>query len=1056
MFSQDAANLDYNFGPGPGFSRYVASMVKQPDGKVIILGDKIYRESKTSGLIRINADGNLDSTFKYNGPENSFAIKCVALQADGKVLIGGEDDYDKIRVMRLNADGSRDASFQIGNGITKGTYVNFIKVQPDGKILATSKGSMFSGSYERLIRLNADGTLDSTFNTGLGFVSDINTVAVQPDGKIIAGGSFTSFNGVPEKAIIRLNTDGSKDNTFVTEFVSAEVFSIVILDDGKLILGGGTFKYQDAAQNQRYLIRLHANGSKDTSFITPADFKIMSYSSVSNICIQPDGKLIASFYYNNGSSSNDDAVYRFNPDGSFDETFQKIPFRDTANILTGNSNADVLSIVLLNNGKILVGGVFIYSSGIIEKGIVCLNDDGTKDSSFNKDTGFDAGVYCSAVQNDGKIIVGGIFDNFKGVKQSKLMRLNADGTKDDSFVLDFDFNNIVESVLLQSDGKIIVKGKFTNYDKKGRDYLLRLNTDGSLDTSFFPISSSSVEAVALQSDGKLIVQMYVSNYPNLDISKTFRLDSNGRSDATFYTGIGKDFDNRVYAITVQPDGKILMGGGFNTFKNKSQNYLVRLNSNGSKDDAFNVGTELNFAQNVSKIVLQPDGKIIIGGLYSPDSGNYESFIIRLNPDGSKDNSFSKVIALDKDRTGYGIGIRSVVLQKDGKIMVGGEFDTIQEINQNRLARLNADGTVDSSFEVGVGFASPVESIALCSDGKLTIGGGFSSYRGISSSSFLIRLKGTYVVPEIDAETIQTNLKCWGVSTGSAAIVSVFNGKSPYTYLWSNGGTTPSIEGLAEGNYTCKITDAQFSTVTKNFFIITDSDFQKPTITAPPSITVNVNTYCTATGINLGSPITSDNCSVVSVSNNAPTSFPIGKTIVTWTVTDGSNNITTATQNIFVIGTEATIKYKNGILTANQTTGTYRWMSCNNGTYTIIPNETNSVFTPKQLGSYAVEVTQNGCAVISACFELKVLGINDFDLENNFKIYPNPASDFVIIETNSGENAKVNIIDASGHVILIKELQTASAKFDISELPAGLYLFQISNDLGSVTKKVIKN
>lgn len=976
-FAQNPADIDHSFGPGPGFGGRVECMVTQPDGKIIIKGSGVFRSRQSKVLIRINPDGNLDSTFDYNLDSSSLTINSIALQPDGKVLVGGSDKFEKTIVIRLNADGSKDTSFQFGAVADNGSFVNAVALQSDGKILVVNKRKS-TAPKRRLIRLNADGSLDTTFDIGTGFDSEISAVAVQSDGKIIVGGGFSTFQGLAHSYFIRLNPNGSKDNSFSTGtgFGGSSVYSVIIQNDGKIIVGGGFNSYQGVAQ--KYLIRLNPDGSKDTSFTTPANFTLMSYLNISNMCLQPDGKLIASFYKNNGNSSGD-VVFRFNSDGSLDNSFASVSFNDGSNLLTGKSNAYVLAMTLLNNGKILIGGKFNYAREIIDKGIVCLNADGSRDASFNKDTGLDATVFCSAVQTDGKTVIGGYFDNFDGVTQKKLIRLNVDGSKDNSFNPQFQFNNEVQSILLQSDGKILVRGKFTDYGVSNRNYLIRLNPDGTLDTSFAKRFGYeyNVEVMALQPDGKILLSAFVDSYPNLPYRKLFRLNSDGSEDISFVAGNKGDFSVGVSAITAQPDGKILVGGSFTTFKGTAQKYLIRLNPDGSKDISFDMANAFDFSIGVSNITLQPDGKVLISGVSSPSAGNYQSFLTRLNSDGSKDVSFNEGIVTENVGSGYSAAIIAVILQNDGKILVGGEFDTYQSIAQNGLSRLNTDGTLDTSFDAGTGFGAPVETLSLTHDGKINVGGVFLSYKGVSSSYF-IRLKGTDIQPNLDATTIQSNLTCPANLTGSASIVTVYNGKSPYTYLWSNGATTATITGLAAGNYSCKITDTDLATVTKSFILISDKG---------PDVTIT---------------------------NNA------------------------------------------GKLSVAQTGAVYKWLSCNNGVFTPVPNENKSVFTPKQVGNYAVEVTKNGCTATSTCFNVAVLGTKDFDIQNSFRLYPNPVKDFITIETDLLDHAKLNVFNITGQLVLSKELKGASVKLNISNLPSGVYMFQISNDTGTLTKKVIKD
>ncbi|OOV28670.1 hypothetical protein BXU11_01590 [Flavobacterium sp. LM5] len=1205
--AQNLADVEHNFGPRPGFGGGVTHMLTQPDGKIIINGSG-YRNAPSKVLIRLNPDGSVDPTFNYIHDIN-FTIKCLALQPDGKILIGGNDYYGKTWAIRLNEDGSKDDSFQIEVVIQIASFVNSITLQPDGKILIANDSSSRNLSSKYLIRLNANGSVDTTFNIGTGFDDNLDAVAVQGDGKIIVGGHFSTFRGVKETEIVRLNPDGTKDTSFITGtgFPGGGIYSIVMQNDGKVIIGGGFSSYQGVAQ--KYLIRLNADGSKDTSFTTPTDFQIMNYQSINKISLQPDGKLIVNFYKYNDN----DTVYRFNADGSFDGSFPGASFKNGANLLSGKMEANVLSIALLNNGKILIGGDFTYCRQIIDRGIVCLNADGSRDSSFNKDTGFDASVYCSAVQTDGKTLVGGYFDNFQGVTQKKLIRLNLDGSKDTSFNPQFQFNDEVQSILLQSDGKIFVRGKFTDYGVSGRSYLVRLNPDGTLDSSFIKTFGYdyNVEVIALQPDGKILLSGFVDNYPNLPYRKLFRLNIDGTQDISFTAGYSSDFTKGISSIVAQPDGKILVGGAFATFNGIAQKYLVRLNPDGSKDTSFDIGTLYDFAIGVGNLTLQPDGKILVAGLFSPTNGDYQNYLIRLNADGSKDPSFTQSVGQDVARTGYGIEISSLVLQPDGKILVGGEFDTFQGISTSRLTRLNTDGTIDTSFDTGNRFPAPIYSLSLFPDGKINVSGVFSSYKGFSSS-YIIRLKGTPVTPSVNATTIQTNAACIGSATGSASIINVYDGKAPYTYLWSNGATTKEVTGLTAGNYSCKITDSESSTITKNFIIITDADIQEPTIKAPAAVMVNANVDCTATGVVLGVPVASDNCSIASVTNdapavfpvgnttvnwtakdasgnvgtstqiitvkdatfptitapaavtvnlpntgcftsavtlgtpvtgdncsvasvtnnnprffdlgttivtwtvkdksnntatatqkvtvkdvtpptitapaavvvnttlnckatgvalgtpvtrdncsvgqvtnNAPASFPIGETIVTWTVKDASNNSSTAKQIVTVKGLDITVTNSAGTLSVAETGAVYKWFICDNGTSTVIPNEINSNFTPKKSGSYAVEVTKNGCSLTSPCFVMNTLGTKDFDLENSLKLFPNPTKEFVTIETNALNNTKLKIFDVNGQFILSKVLKTNSNTVNISHLASGVYIFEISNDNGKAIKKVIK-
>lgn len=173
-----------------------------------------------------------------------------------------------------------------------------------------------------------------------------------------------------------------------------------------------------------------------------------------------------------------------------------------------------------------------------------------------------------------------------------------------------------------------------------------------------------------------------------------------------------------------------------------------------------------------------------------------------------------------------------------------------------------------------------------------------------------------------------------VTTDNCSVASVTN-------------NAPSVFPLGKTTVTWTVKDASNNIATATQ-IVTVNDVTLPTIKAPTAVTVNTNINCTATNVLLGIPVTTDNCTAASVTNNAPSAFPIGETTVIWTVTDASNNIATATQIVTVKGINTTITNNSGILTAIETGATYKWLECNNGTFTVITNETKASFTPKKM------------------------------------------------------------------------------------------------------------
>ena len=366
------------------------------------------------------------------------------------------------------------------------------------------------------------------------------------------------------------------------------------------------------------------------------------------------------------------------------------------------------------------------------------------DTTFSISTGFDdtssnnnVPVRTFAVQSDGKILVAGSFYTFQGNTQNRIIRLNTDGTKDTTFNVGTGFDSTVYKIELQSDGKIIVVGNFNLYNGTSKTFIIRLNTDGSIDNTFgVGIGFDGLLfGLTIQNDGKILVGGNYVNFQNSLQRYLIRLNSNGTKDTSFDIGAG--FNNSVGLIAVQNDGKILVGGVFTTFNNISQNRLIRLNSNGSKDLTFDIGTGFNDVAN--SIQIQSDSKILVGGNFTTFQGVSQKSLIRLNSDGSKDVTFDI-------GTGFDDNVYSLFLQSNGQVLVGGVFSTYGSNSQKKLIRLNSNGLKDSSFDIGSGFSGSlsnygITSIKVLNNGSTLIGGKFSNYQGISNTRDLILLKG---------------------------------------------------------------------------------------------------------------------------------------------------------------------------------------------------------------------------------------------------------------------------------------------------------------------------
>ncbi|MBE9575987.1 T9SS type A sorting domain-containing protein [Flavobacterium proteolyticum] len=716
--AQNPGDISQNFGYYSGFNNVVRAIEIQVDGKILIGGDYTnFKGITENGIIRLNPDGSKDTSFNIGSGFNA-TVCAIKKQSDGKILVAGNfTTYKGVtenRIIRLNEDGTKDTSFSIGTGFNNVIYS--LALQTDGKIVIGGQFSMYNGITEKgIIRLNPDGTKDTTFSTGAGFDFTVFTIKLQTDGKIVAGGDFTTYKGVTENRIIRLNTDGTKDTTFATGTgCNNAVYTIEQQVDGKIILGGSFTGYKGVTQNR--IIRLNADGTKDTAFNVGTGFDATVYT----INIQADDKIVIGGSFNAYKGVTETKIIRLNTDGTKDATF---------NSGTGFNNYPWV-IVQQADGKILIGGNFTTYKGIFENKFIRLNTDGTNDTTFNTGDGFNNIVNTTKQQADGKILVGGSFTTYKRTSTNRIIRLNTDGTKDDSFNIGTGFNNSIRAIEIQNDGKILVGGDFTSYNGVTENRIIRLNADGTKDTSFGIGAGFNdiVYTIKQLTSGKILVGGAFTSYKGITKNRIICLNSDGTEDTSFNTGTG--FNIVVMTTNQQADNKIIIGGGFTSYNGISENRLIRLNTDGTKDGSFNIGTGFN--NNVSAIEIQNDGKILVGGDFITYKGIAEVGIVKLNSDGTKDASFNT-------GTGFNNSVSAIEIQNDGKILVGGNFTTYKGVTENRTIRLNTDGSKDTTFNTGTGFNNAVNTIEQLADGKALVGGAFTTYKGNYESVYLVGL-----------------------------------------------------------------------------------------------------------------------------------------------------------------------------------------------------------------------------------------------------------------------------------------------------------------------------
>ncbi|MBH8557043.1 T9SS type A sorting domain-containing protein [Hymenobacter negativus] len=806
-----AQTLDPTFAPSSVFAPgAVGSVAEQPDGKLVIAGRfSRLNGSPASSLSRLTAAGTVDAAFQQNVGTTS-GIYEIGLAANGKILAsagGGSvtaGGLTRPGLVRLNADGTGDATFNPGTGPAGSVvYLDEFLSLPNGQTIVVGTFDTFNGAtVNNIVRLTATGAVDATFNTGTGVAgtgyTEVNTIVALPSGKYLIAGQFTSFNGNPCNGLARLNADGSFDPSFSTNLgADSYIVNVLVQPDGKILLTGSV--YVGAATTGQGLARLTATGALDTGFTPPAfpDYDVYSFSG-SSIQLQPDGKIL--LISNQGvASAGVGRVARLNTNGTVDATFQ---------VGTGPSNVPS-AITLLANGKLLVAGSFTNFNGLGDRPLVEVTSTGALDQAFQPVLQ-NAGIVLAMVrQADGKIVAGGNFSEINGQPMRRLARFNATGSLDATFPSP-NLENSVTDLALQPDGRLLAAGP---------SFLKRYQTTGALDNTLTASFNSSNVKLLLQPDGRILVGSTALSINNTGgsvgiISTGFmRLLADGSIDNSFApNGAGANRFIGFTAMTLQPNGKILVAGRFVAgAATVAIRTVMRLESTGALDASF-AGAEFTGAlPTVNTLTVQPDGKVLAGGSFTGYSNTARSNVARLNADGTLDTGFVPPVI-------NGI-VNKLLVQPNNRILVAGSINGTGL--PSYLTRLLSTGTADNSFGASAVPNSSVNALLIQPDGAIVIGGSFTAIAGQTYMG-LARLTASNVLHVQAPQAVAARTQAWPVPAHTALTVAPDASAHPQAldlldalgravrHLELNGAAPASLalDNLPAGTYLLRVTYAE--------------------------------------------------------------------------------------------------------------------------------------------------------------------------------------------------------------------------------------------------------
>jgi uncharacterized delta-60 repeat protein len=777
-FTSTTGPIGTGFNRAKGFNDSVISIVPAEDGSgdLYVIGHfTTYNSTASNHIIRLNSDGTVDEAFAVGTGFNA-SVYSISLAADGSgdVYLGGDfSTYNGTasnRVIRLNSDGTLDTAFAVGSGFDASVYNISSATDGSGDLYVGGSFNDYNGTTSnKIIRLNSDGTVDTSFIMGSGFDDIVYNISPTTDGSgnLYVGGSFSTYNDIASKNIIRLHSDGTVDSTFSvgSGFDVPDEFNVGIPDisyvksivfttdgSGDLYAYGNFETYNGSAFN--HIIRLNSDGTADAAFMEEADV-IGGVCSVSAV-LDDSGDMYL------GLCFADHNILRLHSNGTVETEFE---------VGSGFSySVNSISPATDGSGDLYVGGRFTTYNDTGSNHIIRLNNDGTVDTAFMVGSGFNSSVYSISPTTDGSydLYVGGAFTTYNGTAgntaNNYLMRLSNDGTMDTTSAVESSFYGVVKSVITATDGSgdIYMGGDFPANQhpySTAVTHIMRLNNDGTVDTSFGiewswnSAYQSGVQCFSAATDGS--GDIYVGGgfnfslpYSGPPLSNTtgtrniMRLNSDGSIDTTF---VGMHFDDDVYSISPTSDGSgdVYVGGKFTTFESvlnitHSSNNIIRLNSDGTVDTEFVVGSGfetvdatqpdwVDLYNSVYSISMASDasGDLYVGGDFNTYNGITSNHIIRLNSDGTVDTAFDIGSGFDEP-------VRSIISTSDGSgdLYVSGEFTTYNGIASNHIIRLSSDGTVNTSFAVGSGFNSTVNTLTLSTDGSgdLYVGGTFTSYQ----------------------------------------------------------------------------------------------------------------------------------------------------------------------------------------------------------------------------------------------------------------------------------------------------------------------------------------
>ncbi|MCW5899371.1 MAG: hypothetical protein KIT10_08875 [Flavobacteriales bacterium] len=669
-----------------------------------------YNCHPTNHVVRMDMAGRVDISFSTPIHQHT-PVTDMAVLPDGRmIVVGNTMGMDGLVVKgaaRLLQDGSTDPVFLAGTEATGN--VSRVAFWPDGSIVVAGSFTSYQGVPRgRVAKLHPNGALDMDYATGIavteGVVLDILPLA---DGSLLMAGSFTSYDGHPVGRIIRLDAYGQRDPSFEA-FANGTVTAIAASLDGSLWIGGQFSIVNDVPMPR--LARLQSHGGLVPEFASP----LVPPGSIVRIRALPDGSAYIAGTLNLPAGGPPARIARIDPIGDVDPTFQPIVQEFLVN--------DMLP---LPDDRLAVCGYFNQWEGQPRSCMVVLHADGSLDTGHNPARGASGKVHSIASLPDGRLVIGGTFRAFNDTLVQRLAMLGPNGGLQHIGSWGSGASNTVNKVVVDAQGRILLGGYFQSIHGVPANCIARLLPSGGVDPGFLSGSGTSqvVYDIMVDDKGRILIGGLFGLYNGTYTPRIARLMPDGTLDPSFDPGTGVPAGGTIQSLGLLPEGKILAGGNFHMYNGTTTHNLVRLLPNGSRDPDVHHPAVTGM---VRAIAVQPDGAALVGGYFQHVDMLPVPYLFRTLPDGTRDMTFDI-------GTGPDLYVETIALDQDGKILVGGWFSSFDGLPYSGLVRLHPNGSVDTTFPVnGLGPYSTrrtVHAITVLPENEILLGGSICTYSG---------------------------------------------------------------------------------------------------------------------------------------------------------------------------------------------------------------------------------------------------------------------------------------------------------------------------------------